>query len=178
MSPQHVELYSLLLKQDDPKKCTSAKLSRLRVLKPIYSLRQIPKSAILLNPMSASVFSAADGPKLNFGLVVIDCSWKRISDTFNRSFPGQHRRLPLLLAANPTNYGHLSTLSSAEALAASLYVAGFEEQARLVVSKFKWGPTFLTLNHDPLEDYRKAKNQEEITQLEKAYFPSTSFKGY
>ena len=166
------------MRQDDPRKCTSAKLSRLRVLTPIYSLRQIPRSAVLLNPMASFVFNGADRELLNFGLVAIDCSWKRISEAFGRRFPGEHRRLPLLLAANPTNYGHLSRLSSAEALAAALYIARFENHAGLVLSKFKWGPTFLTLNHDPLEDYKEAKNEQEIVELEKAYFPSTPAKGY
>ena len=63
-------------------------------------------------------------------------------------------------------------------MAAALYIGGFEDQAKLVLSKFKWGPTFLTLNHDPLEDYKEAKNEQELAQLEKAYFPASPPKGY
>ena len=173
-----VKLYSLLLKQDDPRKCTSAKLSKFGILKPIYRSRQIPRYAILLDPGAEVGFSHLDSNILDAGLVVVDCSWNRIIESFARRFPGQHRRLPFLLAANPVNYGHLSILSSAEALAAALYIGGFEDQAKLVLSKFKWGPTFLTLNHDPLEDYKEAKNEQEISQLEKAYFPGTPAKGY
>jgi pre-rRNA-processing protein TSR3 len=38
------------------------------------------------------------------------------------------------------------------------------------MNKFKWGHTFLELNAEPLEDYSRSTNQEEIMKIEKDYF--------
>ena len=35
----------------------------------------------------------------------------------------------------------------------------------------KWGPTFETLNHDPLEEYSKATSEMEIEEIERSFFP-------
>ena len=52
--------------------------------------------------------------------------------------------LPLLLAANPVNWGKPSKMTTAEALAASLFLIGREEQARKLLSAFRWGEQFLS----------------------------------
>ena len=36
---------------------------------------------------------------------------------------------------------------------------------------YKWGPTFETLNKEPLEDYRKARTEGKVIQQEREYFP-------
>jgi len=105
-----------------------------------------------------------------FGLVAIDCSWEKVDGVFTRGFPGLHRRLPLVLAANPTSYAQISKLSSLEALAASLFILGFRKRAEQALSLFKWGPTFYTLNKDPLGDYQKATSSEDINRIEHEYF--------
>jgi pre-rRNA-processing protein TSR3 len=90
---------------------------------------------------------------------------------FDRNIPGNNRRLPTLLAGNPTNYGIPGRLSTAEALAAALILTGFRQPAGVILSLFKWGETFLSLNHDPLEKYSAAKSSE-ISFLEEEFFGS------
>ncbi|MEM4297133.1 MAG: DUF367 family protein [Nitrososphaerota archaeon] len=167
-----LRLFVYQLHQDDPKKCTASKLIRLNRARPIYDRRRIPKDAILLDPYSNDVFSPLDRRLLSKGLVAVDSSWKKAKETFQRRLKGVHRRLPLLLPANPINYGHVALLSSAEALAAALYIAGYKEEARRLLDVFKWGQTFFELNHRALEEYSSARSQDEILEIEKAYFRS------
>jgi len=92
-------------------------------------------------------------------------------------FPGPNRCLPLLLPGNPVSYGRVGRLSSVEALAASLIITGLSEHGRKLLEIFKWGATFLTLNRDPLTDYSQAKDQNEIRELERAYFGTEGAEG-
>ncbi|MCL4437238.1 MAG: DUF367 family protein [Thaumarchaeota archaeon] len=165
-----IRVFALEMGQDDPKKCSSAKLCRFGLATPIHQFQRIPRNAVVLNPAVSEVFSPKDKEALKGGLVAIDCSWKRAEEVFKHRFRGVNRRLPLLLASNPINYGKLGMLSSAEAIAATLYIAGYVEQAQRVLSIFKWGNTFLTLNHDPLEDYRAAETPEHVLKTEQEYF--------
>ena len=104
------------------------------------------------------------------GVVAIDCSWERIDKAFTKHFPGNGRRLPTLLASNPVNYAKPHKLSSAEALAAALYIMGFKEMARDLLDVFKWGGTFLTLNHEPLESYASVKSLDDMTKAQSQFF--------
>ena len=79
------------------------------------------------------------------------------------------RALPFLLAANSVNYGKSFKLSTAEAIAATLFICGYPEFAREILSKFKWGPQFFKLNEEPLNDYANAKNSTEIIEIQKMY---------
>ena len=74
--------------------------------------------------------------------------------------------LPYLFAANPTKYGQACVLSSCEALAAALYIAGFADDARLVMDKFKWGDSFFQLNGEFLERYAACENAEQVIQTQ------------
>jgi pre-rRNA-processing protein TSR3 len=85
-------------------------------------------------------------------------------------FRTNSRRLPLLLAGNPVNYSKLGKLSTVEALAAGYMVLGETGYALTLLSKFKWGDTFLALNSDVMKDYANARNSEEIELLEMDYF--------
>jgi len=157
-------------RQDDPKKCTSARLRKFRLVRNLSSLKRIPSSAIVLNPTSSRTLSHEDRELVQReGLVALDCSWNLSEDVFGRDIPGINRRLPILLAGNPTNYGIAGRLSTAEALAAALILTGFRQPARVILSLFKWGQTFLSLNQDPLEKYAAAKSPE-LSALEEDFF--------
>lgn len=170
-----MKLYILYLRQDDPKKCTAIKLYKFKLIKLITNPKLIPKFAVTLNPYAKEVLTPADKELIKRnGLIAIDCSWNKIYETFKKRFKGLNKRLPFLLAANPVNYGKLSKLSSAEALASALYIVGYKEEAEKILSLFKWGKTFLTLNKNPLKDYSEAKSIEEVLKLEKEYFEGFS----
>ena len=66
------------------------------------------------------------------------------------------RMLPLLLAANPVNWGKPGKLTTVEALAASLYLMGRVEQCKELLSKFV-GRAFWTqsrnLMHMPMKSF-------------------------
>jgi len=164
-------LYVLLMRQDDPRKCTSAKLVRFRLAGPLYRLRQIPRSALVLDPMAESVLLPSDRTLAQrSGVVAVDCSWERVQEVFSVKLPGRGRRLPKLLAGNPVNYGAAHKLSSIEALAAALFIMGFRERAKQLLSLFKWGEGFLALNSEPLEAYSKVSGPEDLFRAEADFF--------
>ena len=157
-------------RQDDPRKCTSAKLRKFRLARSLKSLKQIYHSSIVLNPESSQTLSKADRPLIeHHGLVALDCSWNLSEEIFQQNIPGENRRLPALLAGNPTNYGVLGKLTTAEALAAALYITGFSKEAKRVLSIFKWGDTFLSLNLEPLEAYSRSP-LDELPEREGEFF--------
>jgi len=82
----------------------------------------------------------------------------------------QPRTLPLLLAANPVNWGKPSRLTTAEALATVLSLIGEDQQAREVLGAFRWGERFFELNREPLEAYASAKNSQELVDLQFEFF--------
>jgi pre-rRNA-processing protein TSR3 len=83
---------------------------------------------------------------------------------------GTSRCLPVLIAGNPVNFGKATKLSTVEALAAALYIVGFEEQASQLLSIFKWGHTFLELNYERLESYKNARDSSEIVEIQRRLF--------
>jgi pre-rRNA-processing protein TSR3 len=79
---------------------------------------------------------------------------------------GTSRCLPILIAGNPVNFGKATKLSTAEALAGALYIAGFKDEAKQLLSIFTWGHTFLELNAELLENYATAKDSAEIVRMQ------------
>ena len=73
--------------------------------------------------------------------------------------------MPVLIAGNPTNFAKATKLSTAEALAGALYIAGFRDEARKLLSIFSWGHTFLDLNAVLLENYAAAKDSAQVVQI-------------
>lgn len=154
--------------QCDPRKCTALKLAHHGLIRLVSQIRFLPKRAIVLNPFSEIAFSPADRQRVeDFGLVALDFSWERTGNVLPKHVRGTSRCLPILVAGNPVNYGKPTKLSTVEALAAALYILGFKTGAAELLSIFKWGHTFLDLNHERLEAYSTAKNSTEIIALQK-----------
>ncbi len=166
---KQVKLHIYHANQCDPKKCTGKKMARFGLANLFEKVQNIHRGSILLDPMAQKALSPADD--ISRGITVLDCSWEELE----RVFPQlemkklQHRALPYLLAANPVNFGKPFKLNSVEAFAAALYILGYKDQAATILSKFNWGHTFLELNHEPLEDYSKAKDSREILKIQDEY---------
>ncbi|MCX8153996.1 MAG: DUF367 family protein [Candidatus Bathyarchaeota archaeon] len=157
--------------QCDPKRCTALKLKRHGLARLVTKIRYLPRRAVMLNPFAEIAFSPADRERIaNFGLAALDCSWQHAEKVLARHAKGTARCLPILLAGNPVNFGKATKLSTAEALAAALYIAGFKVEAGKVLSVFIWGHTFFELNMAYLEDYAKAKDSEDIIKIMQAKF--------
>ena len=150
-----------------PKKCTGTRLGRMNKAKIVKNMRFIPRGSVVLNPVSEVAFSAADKENvLKSGLVALDCSWKQAEKIFAASTAGAQRSLPYLLAANPINTYKPVKLSTAEAVAAALYIIGMTEEADDVMSVFKWGHSFITLNREWLDAYAECSTSGEVVQVQ------------
>ena len=140
-------VFCLHYKECDPKKCTAIKLKKFNLLKIINKIKGNLRNSVILNPSASKEISINDRILiLKYGLIVIDCSWNKLPNLWNSNFL-YHRKLPPLIATNPTNYGVWEKLSSAEALAAALFITKFNTYADLILSKFSWGIQFKNLNN-------------------------------
>ncbi len=157
-------------RQDDPKKCTAARLRKFGLVESLRNIRNVPAKSVVLNPVTETRISKDDRPLIaQHGLVGLDCSWNRSEGVFSQRFPGIARRLPALLAGNPTNYAVLGKLSTAEALAAALFITGFAPEGDRILALFRWGPTFMALNKDPLYAYANS-SASDLVQVELEFF--------
>lgn len=155
-SKNPVNIYCLHFKECDPKKCSALKLHKLGHLKIIKGIKGHLSNAILLNPLSRVELKYEDrGMIKRFGLIVLDCSWRKIIKLKEHKHKNA-RNLPPLISANPVNYGKWEKLNSAEAIAAALYITGFKAQAKNILSNFRWSKEFWKINKKFLE---KNKNK-------------------
>jgi pre-rRNA-processing protein TSR3 len=153
--------------QDDPKKNTALRLKRRGFARTVTKTRFLPKRAIVLNPFGEIAFSPADRQRiLQFGLAALDCSWEHAQKVMAEHVKGTSRCLPILIAGNPVNFGKLTKLTTAEAIAAALYIAGFKDEAHEILGIFPWGHTFFELNGFLLDNYALAKDSGEIVEMQ------------
>jgi len=172
----NIRVHAIWLAQDDPKKNTAVLASRRGDLKLHKNLKNLPRKGIILEPLCGKIFGPEDHELLTSkhgSLVGLDCSWAQIEDSVETVMKRTRlvpRMLPLLLAANPVNWGKPSKLTTAEALAATLYLVGRKEQAKQVLGAFRWGDRFFELNKEPLEAYSMAKSSSELVDLQFEFF--------
>ncbi|KAI5076372.1 hypothetical protein GOP47_0008437 [Adiantum capillus-veneris] len=153
----------------DIKRCTGRKLCRLGFLKELRVHQRF--GGIVLSPMGKKCISKEDQPLVKErGLAVIDCSWARLDDVpFSTLKCGAPRLMPWLVAANPVNYGRPCELSCVEALAGALYICGEEQASEALLSKFKWGHGFLSLNRELLEAYKECRTGAEVVEAQNTW---------
>jgi rRNA small subunit aminocarboxypropyltransferase len=162
-------IYIYHLKECDPSKCTAQRLGKMGLARVTHRLQAIPSRALLLYPSTETLVSPDDRQRIGqWGIAAIDCSWNRL-----RKIGGIERyhvrQLPFLLAGNPVNYAMPRKLSTVEAISAALIIAGFSDFAVELLSKFKWGSTFLSLNRELLSQYSAARSHDEVKRVSEEY---------
>ncbi len=160
-----MQLNVLMLKQDDPKKCTAAKLVKFKLAK---NVKKISKNTLVLNPFAQKTLLPNDRKLVN-SITAIDCSWNLADQAFAKQYPGLTRKLPPLFAGNPVNYSKLGKLTTGEAISGAAFILGFNDLALEILDKFKWGHTFYELNQELLNDYSKLESEDEINPLLREY---------
>ena len=155
----------LMFYQDDPKKCTAAKLIKFGLAKKITKSRS---KTVLLHPYSEKTLLNNE-KSLFTSITGIDCSWALAEQVFQKNFIGISRKLPPLLAGNPVNYSKINKLTTVEAIAGAAFMLGDETLSQNLLEKFNWGHTFLELNENLLQDYKKAKSEDEVIEIIRGY---------
>ncbi|XP_078164570.1 RNase L inhibitor protein-like protein [Carex rostrata] len=160
--------------QCDIKRCTGRKLSRFGFLRELRVTNSF--GGVVLSPVGKQCVSKEDGELIKRkGLAVVDCSWARLNDVpFIKLRCGAPRLLPWLVAANPVNYGRPCELSCVEALSAALIICGEKEMGNLLLSKFKWGHSFLSVNKELLRAYSHCENGSEIISVQNSWLSQNS----
>ncbi len=154
------------LKQDDPKKSTMRKLRDLGISKEVS--RREMNHHMVLRADAKTMMLHRDRDIVQRGILLIEGSWNR-DDLLYKFHFSVERKLPVLIASNPVNYGKREKLSSAEALCAALFITGYRELSREIMGKFHWGHTFFELNGNLLDEYAAAESEQEIEQIQKEY---------
>ena len=155
----------LMFYQDDPKKCTAAKLIKFGLAKKITKSQS---KTVLLHPYSEKTLLNNE-KSLFTSITGIDCSWVLAEQVFQKSFIGISRKLPPLLAGNPVNYSKINKLTTVEAIAGAAFILGDYLLSQNLLEKFNWGHTFLELNENLLQDYKKAKSEGEVIEIIRSY---------
>ena len=154
----------------DPRKCTSRKMVKFQLAMELPNLRSAPYGLLVLDPFAPKAVSREDSERvLNHGILVMDLSWENVERFPKVRRDAEHRALPYMLAANPVNWGKPLRLTSAEAVAAALYIVGEREQAQQILSKFNWGEQFLLLNRELLDRYSAAETSQEVVAIQWEY---------
>ena len=155
----------LMFYQDDPKKCTAAKLIKFGLAKKIT--RSKSNTVILHKKKKKTLFNHEKS--LFTSITGIDCSWALAEEVFQKNFVGISRKLPPLLAGNPVNYSKINKLTTVEAIAGAAFILGSESLSRNLLEKFNWGHTFLELNENLLHDYQKTTSEDQVIKIIREY---------
>lgn len=159
----HIQV--LMYKQDDPKKCTAAKLVKFGLAR---NVKNTSSKTLVLNPFADSILLQKDKKKIK-SISAIDCTWTLANQIFLKNFSGLQRKLPPVFAGNPVNYSKINKLTTVEAISAALYILEERKQAMDLLAKFKWGHTFFELNKNLLNEYSNLQSEDELQPLLREY---------
>ncbi len=173
-----IRLLLRVLGDDHPKACSGRRLLHRGLALEVPRTDGLSPEPIVLDPYARTLLSREDLPAVSRGgLLAVDCSWNRLSERGGLEGPrgsrgrsGHHRRLPLLIAANPQHYGRLAELNTVEALAAALAVLGEGPAAARLLEGFPGGVEFLDLNAERLDRYAAARDGEAVAAAERELF--------
>lgn len=154
--------------QDDPRKSTMKKLERFGLAKSVPLVR-LNRAVTLAHDSEKSLLPIFGKDISLHGIGVLEGSWNR-SETLSAIRMKRGLKLPTLLAANPVNYGKRFRLSSVEAVAAALFITGFQDFGIELLGKFTWGHVFYDLNREPLLEYSRCTSEEELKEAEEQFF--------
>lgn len=169
-----VPLWLVVRGDDHPKACTGRRLVHQRVVRIARGALRGP-GPIALDPYASTVLSGRDRTHAErFGILVVDCSWNRLSERGHfeegESPSEVRRRLPFLLATNPQHFGRVGQLNSAEAFAAALAVLGHESEARALLAPFHGASSFFEVNAARMGRYRRAQSPRAMLAAERGAF--------
>jgi pre-rRNA-processing protein TSR3 len=177
LSRRPIRLLVRFLDEDDPRRCSGRRLLRRGLVRPIGGWERLVPSPITLDPFAAVVLSGGDRARAEAGgILAVDSSWNRISGRSRllgegERSPSPHaRRLPLLVAGNPQHYGRWTQLTTAEALAAAVYVVGHAPEAETILEGIPGGPAFLEINRARLERFARAPSSQAAVEAERSIF--------
>ena len=145
------KIYLWEFSQNDIKRDSGSKLKRWGYASQLRLGQSFP--GVVLSAEATTYVSPADrGIVESQGIAGINCSWNRIDEipTQKLGKGGNQRILPFLVAANTVNYGKPFKMNTVEAIAACMFITGYKEDARMILSPFSFGMEFLKLNFDAL----------------------------
>ncbi|ETW32707.1 hypothetical protein PFTANZ_06576 [Plasmodium falciparum Tanzania (2000708)] len=162
-----IKLFMFDYKECQNKKCSCKKLYRFKKIKKVQMNKKF--KGIVLTPFCEKYFSIDDKYTIeNYGLSVVDCSWKSI-DLLKRIKFSNQRKLPYIIAVNSINYGKPYKLSCLESLAFCLYVCNYNKQCNDILNIYKWSVNFTNLNKELLDTYKLCNTHDEIKNAEEEF---------
>jgi pre-rRNA-processing protein TSR3 len=167
-----IPLFLILAGEDHPRACTGRRLLHRGLVRQVRRVGGLKPPPIVLDPHAVDPLSAADrAPARRGGVLAVDCSWNRLAERgglpgVGSDGGGIHRRLPILVAANPQHYGRIAELNTVEALSAALYLLGQRADAERLVQGFRGGEGFFTINRERLGAFARARRPDAVRTLE------------
>jgi len=152
---------------DNPRMCTAVRLSKFGLATIVRTRSALPRRALLLDPYSAYALSPSDEIIASkYGIALIDASWEHVRNIFPKIKNKERRALPFLVAGNPVKQDQPMTLSTAEAVAAALYIIGHMPEAISILSAFRWGYHFMEINKRLLDEYSACSSSSDVVSVQ------------